>query len=114
MMALVIEPQRPPVFRDILPGYETLQSLVGGRIQYVYPFEDLVGLVCNDDGKDLRLPLNRTLRDEDGNVYDIIAGTFVIVGLDQENGDTCSLSPELAEKYRALFRKPDVSQYRYR
>ena len=40
--------------------------------------------------------LNRGLRDETGEIYDIMAGTFLVVGLDGE--DFASLSPELAQK----------------
>ena len=31
------------------------------------------------------VPLNRALSDEDGNIYDIIAGNFLIVGLGEES-----------------------------
>ncbi len=37
------------------------------------------------------LPLNRALWDEDGLMYDVIAGTFLVVGLGEE--DFVSLSP---------------------
>ncbi len=47
------------------------------------------------------LPLNRALWDEDGLMYDVIAGTFLVVGLGEE--DFVSLSPELAQKYEAAF-----------
>jgi hypothetical protein len=32
------------------------------------------GLVCNEDGKEHRLPLNRAVLDEQGEIMDIIAG----------------------------------------
>ncbi len=31
------------------------------------------------------LPLNRALRDEDGQMYDAVAGTFLVVGLGEED-----------------------------
>ena len=43
------------------------------------------------------LELNRGLRDENGEIYDIVAGTFLVVGLGEE--DFASLSPELIQKY---------------
>lgn len=46
-----------------------------------YPFEDPVAIVYNDDGKLMGLPLNRALRDESGEAYDVVAGTFLVVGL---------------------------------
>ena len=42
------------------------------------------------------LPLNRALRDENGEMYDAIAGDFLVVGLGEE--DFASLTPELAQK----------------
>ena len=45
------------------------------------PSADPVGLVCNDEGKLIGLELNRGLRDEHGEIYDIMAGTFLVVGL---------------------------------
>ena len=42
------------------------------------------------------LPLNRALRDEDGQMYDAVAGDFLVVGLGEE--DFASLTPELAQK----------------
>lgn len=52
------------------------------------------------------LPLNRALWDEDGLMYDVIAGTFLVVGLDEE--DFVSLSPELAQKYEEEFHQPEA------
>ena len=40
-----------------------------------------------------------------GNLYDIIAGTFLIVGLSEE--DFCSLSEELSAKYMEKYKVPE-------
>ena len=61
--------------------------------------------ICNDDGKLMGLPLNRALRDEDGQMYDAVAGTFLVVGLGEE--DFASLTPEMAQKYERLFHQPE-------
>ena len=57
-------------------------------------------------GKLMGLPLNRALWDEDGLMYDVIAGTFLVVGLGEE--DFVSLSPELAQKYEEEFHQPEA------
>ena len=62
--------------------------------------------VYNDDGKLMGLPLNRALRDESGEAYDVVAGTFLVVGLGEE--DFASLSPELTQKYEELFHQPET------
>ena len=92
-----------PEVVDIDSGLESLQEAVGGDIAATYPYEDPVAIICNDNGKIMNLPWNRALRDENGEIYDIIAGNFLIVGLTEE--DFGSLSDELIGKYRSLFKK---------
>ena len=53
-------------------------------------------------GKDL----NRALRDGDGEIYDIIAGDFLVVGLGEE--DFSSLSPELMKQFEEHFHQPET------
>ena len=105
MTVLVVEPMKKPYVKEIDPGLHSLQAEVGGDIGAVYPFRDPVALVCNDEGKLIGLDLNRGLRDENGELYDIMAGTFLVVGLGEE--DFASLSPELAQKYMEHFRQPE-------
>ena len=62
--------------------------------------------VCNEEGKLEQLPFNHGLRDESGNLYDYIAGNFMIVGLGEEN--FTSLPPEYIEKYSQLFAQPEI------
>ena len=101
----MVEPGKIPYEADIEPGLRSLQAAVDGSIQAVYPYEDPVALICNEDGKFMGLPLNRALRDDTGELYDIIAGNFIITGLDEENFS--DLSPELMEKYKEQFLAPE-------
>ena len=105
MTVLVVEPRKEPYLKEIDPGLHSLQAEVGGDIAATYPFSDPVGLVCNDEGKLIGLELNRGLRDKDGNLYDIMAGTFLVVGLGEES--FASLPPELAQKYMEHFKQPE-------
>ena len=105
MTVLVVEPMKEPYVKEIDPGLHALQAEVGGDIGATYPFSDPVALVCNDEGKLIGLDLNRGLRDENGEIYDIMAGTFLVVGLGEE--DFTSLSPELAQKNTEHFRQPE-------
>lgn len=81
---------------------EALQEEVDGYIEAIYPFEDPVAIICDEEGKMKDKLLNRALRDENEKVYDVIAGTFLIVGLGKENFTSIG---EYAEKYMELFRK---------
>ena len=106
LSALEIAPGQYPKQVKISNSLESLQKEVGGTITATYPFADPVAIVCNDEGKLLGLPMNRALRDEHGQTYDVIAGTFLVVGLGEE--DFASLSPELAQKYEQHFHQPEI------
>ena len=106
MKVLMVEPEKEPYVKEINSDLSSLQKEVGGYIEAVYPFEDPVAIICNEEGKIEGLPLNRALRDEDGHVYDIIAGTFLIAGLSEDN--FCSLDDEQIEKFSAMYKSPEL------
>lgn len=108
MKILVIEPEKHPEEREISGSLEEMQKLVGGYIQAIYPFEDEVALVCNNEGKLQGLPLNRALRDANGKVYDVISGTFFLCAVPADSDDFESLTDEQLAKYKALFHTPEV------
>ena len=112
MTVLVVESMKEPYVKEIDPDLHAMQAEVGGDIGAAYPFRDPVALVCNDKGKLIGLDLNRGLRDENGEIYDIMAGTFLVVGLGEE--DFASLSPELVQKYTEHFRQPEHSSSTWR
>ena len=106
MDVLLVKPGMYPQAVQIGTDLESLQKAVGGNIEAVYPFSDPVALVVNDEGKLNGSELNRGLRTEDGELYDILAGDFLVVGLGEE--DFSSLSPELAQKFEAVFHQPEA------
>ena len=103
---LVVEPQKEPYMKTIPDTLESLQKEVGGYIQAVYPWEDPVGIICDEEAKLKGSPLNRALRDEDGEIADIIAGTFMVVGLGEEN--FTSLNDTEAKKIASVFKTPET------
>ena len=106
MTVLAVLPGKAPGRIELDGSLESMQQFVGGTIQAVYPFSDPVAIVCNDEGKLMGLEHNRALRDEAGNVYDILCGPFFICGLGEE--DFASLSEELIQKYTQLFQRPEL------
>ena len=103
---LLVEPMEKPRLVTVSHTLENLQELVGGYLQAVYPWDDPVGLVCDDEAMFNGKVLNRALVDEDGNPYDIVKGSFFLCGLGRE--DFCSISDELAEKYTERFYWPEM------
>lgn len=106
LTVLLVEPERHPKVIEMEKGLAALQKAVGGHIECVYPFADSVGLVVNDEGKLNGMPYNRSLLDDVGEVYDIVAGSFLVVGLNEDG--FCSLTPSRQEKYKKLFHVPEV------
>ena len=106
LTVLVVEPMKEPYVKEIDPGLHALQAEVGGDIAASYPFDNPVGLVLNDEGKLIGLDLNRSLRDEHGEIYDIVAGTFLVVGLGPES--FASLPPDMIQKYTEHFKRPEL------
>ena len=107
LSVLKIAPGQYPQQVEIDNDLKALQQAVDGSIGASCPFaDDPVAIVYNDDAKLMGLPLNRALRDEDGQMYDAVAGTFLVVGLGEE--DFASLTPELAQKYEQLFHQPEA------
>ena len=106
MTVLLVEPEKHPRPVEIGTSLEDLQKAVGGFIEVTYPFDDQVGLVMNEEGKLEGLPLNRALRDDEGKIYDVVAGSFLVVGLTED--DFGSLSPDQMQKFEELFHQPEV------
>ena len=103
--ALVVEPGKEPYVQEIGSDLKSLQNAVGGYIEMVSPFEEPVAIICNEEGKNMGLPLNRSLRYEDGDIADIIAGTFLIVGAGDE--DFISLPDEYIQQFAQIFKNPE-------
>ena len=102
---LVVEPNKFPYEKQIENTLEAKQEIVGGLIEDVTVLgDDKVRIICNEEGKYLNLPLNRDIG------YDIIAGTFIVVGVDEDDEDYLSLTDEQIEKYKVEFGEESIKR----
>ena len=108
MNVLLVPPLELPRAEELDNTLEAMQQAVGGPIQAVYPFEEPVALICHEEGKLVGLPLNRCLRLDSGEIYDIIAGTFFLCAAPPDSQDFESLSPEQLERYHRRFARPEI------
>ena len=106
MDVLLVKPGEYPKPVQIGTELENLQEAVGGYIQCVYPYEEPVGIICNEEGKLNGAVLNRALYGEDGGLQDIIAGDFLVVGLTEESFG--SLTDEQMKRFEAKFHQPET------
>lgn len=107
MQIVIVEPQKKPTVQNIDDGLEAMQKIVGGTIQAIYPFNEPIALICNDESKFLNLPLNRALRDSTGYVYDIVAGTFFLYAAPADKDNFASLTEEQVQTCLKRFAVPE-------
>lgn len=102
---LLVKPYELPEEIELDNTLEAKQKLVEGYIECIdYPKDDSVVLVCNEEGKINGMALNRDIG------YDIIAGPFLILGNDYENGDFKSLTDTQIMKYKRVFDRDSIDQ----
>lgn len=93
---IVVEPNKEPYIKEIENSLKGLQSIVGGYIEYINLEKD-VNIICNEEGKLLNLEFNRVIEN------DIIAGTFIIAGINNKEGETISIPKKKIRKYLEEF-----------
>ena len=101
---VLLEPGKLARVADIDSSLEGMQKTVNGWIEAVYPFEEEVCIVCNEEGKLNSMPLNRAIRSE-GQITDIIAGPCFVCSCDKASFG--SLTEEQQQKYLKLFKYPE-------
>jgi len=103
LKGLLVRPYELPEEIEIENTLEAKQHLVGGYIECVYlPNDESVVLICNEEGKINGMKLNRDIG------HDIIAGPFLILGDDYENGDFKSLTDDQILRYKMRFDKNSI------
>ena len=104
MKILIVEPGKHPCAAEIPHTLEQMQKTVGGYIQAVFPWDDPVALVCDEEGLLKQLEFNRVVAPEVA-----IFGTFFLCGLGEE--DFSDLPDELMEKYSKLLHEPQYLRH---
>ena len=108
MQVVIVEPEKKPEVREIGNSLEAMQQVVGGFIEALYPFDEPVALICNEEGKLMDLPPNRALRDDTGEVYDIISGTFFLCAALPDSDRFEGLNDQQVRTYLERFAMPEM------
>lgn len=105
---LVVEPKKKPCVKIIANTLKALQHTVDtDLIEAIHPFEDTsVALICDEEGKIKRKEYNRALRDKDGHIIDVVAGTFFLAR--REGEEFASLTQEQIDTYTKFFSVPEA------
>lgn len=104
---LIIESLEEPTYAFIRNSLNSFQKLVKGTIE-ITTCPDLkdIDIICNDDGKNRKLDLNRALT-MDNHLYDVVAGPMILTATDNE-GNTIGLSDEQLSAAHQFFAMPEV------
>ena len=108
MNVLVVEPGFLPYEKEISDSLNSdehlraLQEIVGGWIEAIYPYDEEVAIVCNEEGLINGLPFNRSVPGGYGGVF----GTFFICGLSEDS--FCSLPPDLMERFKSEYAYSEI------
>ena len=81
---VVKEPGHRPEPREIPNTLEELRGFVGGHIE-IYDLAADLAIICNEDGKNLGLPLNCHIAGE------TFVGPIMLVGIDRFGEDFCDV-----------------------
>ena len=99
---------------EIEEELKPMQEIVGGYIQEFMPFSsqkderfENVAVVCDEEGKIREREKNRAIRDDEGKVQDIIAGTFFICYAPPESERFMTMPPDLEEEFLHRFLLPE-------
>ena len=101
MRILIVEPDLRPREADIEQTLEAMQGVVGGYIQAIYPWEDRVALVCDEEALLKNARFNRLVSPNNP-----IFGTFFICGLRED--DFTDLPQDMIDKYTELLGDPEM------
>lgn len=116
MYVIAVEPNKKAHTRIIDDDLNALQKAVGGNIETIYLNDDPIVIVCNSERKLNGKKMNHALTNDNGEIYDILSGTFLVAGVNS-NGELTSIPGELVEKYLDryeilhVFAKGDDGRY---
>ena len=105
IQVVYVEPGKTARVMELGTELEDLQAAVGGNIEPFYPFDEAVAIVCNDEGKYNGMLPNRAVYGENGEMIDVIFGSFFICDCSGESFG--SLSEEQINVYKRKFQNPE-------
>ena len=104
MKVIIVKPFTQPYTKEIKGDLRSMQEIVGGYIEAVYPFDDEeIALVCNEEGKLEGLTPNRFLLNRNNGVCDFICGDFFLCSAPAGSENFESMPENLIDQYVTKF-----------
>lgn len=111
--AIVARPGEKAVVEEIVPGYESLEQIVGGELDFCTPIMNDVVVICDKKGKQSgKMPNRFYFGDlsqafiQDGQEVDVFAGTIVILGLRDGTEKLAGLTESEIDLFMDIYGKP--------
>lgn len=107
LRVVALKPGKEAYETEIGNTLEDSQKFVGGYIECVYPFDSpYMVLVCNEEAKlQENWRVCRALKNEDGEIVDLLAGDAFVCGAD--NGNFVSLTDQQVDAIQKKFGYPE-------
>ena len=104
MKVIIVKPFTQPYTKEIKGDLRSMQEIVGGYIEAVYPFDDEeIALVCNEEGKLEGLTPNRFILNRNNGICDFICGDFFLCYAPADSDNFESMPENLIQKYIEKF-----------
>ena len=104
MKVIIVKPFTQPYTANIKGDLRSMQNIVGGYIEAIYPFDDEeIALVCNEEGKIEGLTPNRFLLNRNNGICDFICGDFFLCYAPADSENFESIPDNLIQKYIDKF-----------
>ena len=108
MRVVFLEPGKEAYVDEIDSSLKAMQAAVGGYIEPIYGFpeDENLCIVGNEAAKmEENWRVSRVLRDEAGNIYDVLAGRAFVCAVDDEN--FIGLNDDQIQTVMASYRYPE-------
>lgn len=102
MQVLIVRPGEYAKRATIDGSLESMQDIVDGMIEVVYPWEERAAIVCNEEALLLDMKPNRFVAE----IQEPIFGSFFVCGLGEE--DLVGLTDEQLERFDKKFHYPQL------
>lgn len=104
---VIIDYLEEPVYTSVYNSINEFRRIVSGNIEIVNLIDaNSIDVICCEEGKFNRLPLNRSVLDG-SKVIDVIAGTMIITKSDEE-GSTLGLTHREIDLIHSYYYYPEV------
>ena len=116
LKVIIARPGEKAVVEEIAPGYDSLEQIVGGELEFATPIMNDVVVVCDRQGKekgkmpnrfyfgDMSIPFIR-----DGQEVDVFAGTIVIIGHRKGKEMLDSLTESEIDLFMDIYGEPQFA-----